>query len=467
MSYDHTYDGINKTIGTLVPLFSLWSEKTNSPRGTIEDGMYFLDWLIATGQHAWQLLPLHETPLVPGTTQYVASPYKSYGSGLDPRYLPPSFVDLMPTDEVFASFNQTNKYWLDDYALFCSLRDHFHTDDWTKWEDTISHRDPQTLAEWTAKLQSSIYTYRLQQWRLHAAYDQLKKKAKEHAILLIGDAPYYLALKSPLVWQYQRAFLINPDGSLPKISGIVYEPKAMYGRQVWGHPIYDWDNATDVVLALWHTRIRYMAQIFDTVRLDHTNGFFSYGELDPHDSKKDRRRKGPGRTVLEKIIHYADEQHLSIFAEDQGLHLHDLRMSLQELGIPGIRVALYIVYPNPVPNTLDDPSTKNTFVYTSTHDNETLYSRIQHLRKPKKELLCRAFSIPYTGNPQKLALAVRSAVLHAQPHTVIIPIQDWLLTTERINLPGTEREIDDPNWRYRIAMPIEKLPTKLLGMESL
>ena len=86
----------SKVIGTLVPISALTS--TTHDNGTFSTGLIFLDWLKNTNQSAWQILPLNETQLEPGSsTRHVPSPYKSYGVGLDPKYLPESFAGIYPS----------------------------------------------------------------------------------------------------------------------------------------------------------------------------------------------------------------------------------------------------------------------------------------------------------------------------------------------------------------------------------
>ena len=77
-----------KIIGTLTPLSSLFSSTDSmDDRGTFSSGFVFLDWLRETNQFAWQLLPLHETQLEPGSdVKHVPSPYKSYGVGLEESF---------------------------------------------------------------------------------------------------------------------------------------------------------------------------------------------------------------------------------------------------------------------------------------------------------------------------------------------------------------------------------------------
>ena len=78
---------------------ALTSRKTDkNDDGTFATGLIFLDWLKKTNQSAWQILPLNETQLEPGSsTKHIPSPYKSYGIGLDPKYLSESFVGMYPS----------------------------------------------------------------------------------------------------------------------------------------------------------------------------------------------------------------------------------------------------------------------------------------------------------------------------------------------------------------------------------
>jgi 4-alpha-glucanotransferase len=60
-----------------------------------------------------------------------------------------------------------------------------------------------------------------------------------------------------------------------------------------------------------------------------------------------------------------------------------------------------------------------------------------------------------------MATTIRNKIIKSPAKIVIIPLQDWLLTTERINVPGTEKEINDTNWQYQMSVAIEDLPTHL------
>ncbi len=455
--------GREKTIGTVFPLTALRSNRYQKEKhGTLADAVLFIDWLKDTKQTAIQFLPLHQTQLKPGhANQFTISPYKGYGIGLDPKYLPQA-QHPTPTKSELAAFVNKQAQWLPDYALFCALRDEFKTDDWISWESTIRLRNPKALKHWQERLAKEIHAHIVTQWQLHTLYASLRKKAHDYTIMVIGDTPYYLSLKSPLVWQYQQAFMINADGTLPKFSGIPNGPKAIYGRQAWGHPLYNWRAESDTILHLWKLRIHYMALLFDMVRLDHANGFFLYGELDPTDEEKDLSRKGPGLPVFEKVVQFARDANLKIFAEDQGVEVKDLRKAMKQLQIPGMRVMRYTIHPDTASHNSYDPYPEDTVAYTTTHDTETLITLTQELTKQEKQTVCETFKLPFEEQPKELALLLRKTLLESPSRTVMLPIQDWLLTTERINIPGTEIEENDPNWHYRMPVPIEDLPKDLL-----
>ena len=92
---------------------AIFSSKTpQNDTGTFAAGLIFLDWLKETQQSVWQMLPLHETQLEKNsTTIHIPSPYKSYGIGLHPQYLPTTYAQKSPTSEqkeLFIKQNQEN-----------------------------------------------------------------------------------------------------------------------------------------------------------------------------------------------------------------------------------------------------------------------------------------------------------------------------------------------------------------------
>jgi 4-alpha-glucanotransferase len=312
-----------------------------------------------------------------------------------------------------------------------------------------------------------MQNYVLEQWRLHTAYATLREKADHYGILLIGDAPFYLSHRSPLVWAYQHLFTIGADGTLPRVSGVPYQPRELYGRQVWGHPLYRFEDASlhPQILSLWKHRLHYLEQLHDIVRLDHAVGFFHYGSLDPLNQDNDESLPGPGKQFFEEIITFCRQSGLHVYAEEAAIELGDLRKALAALGVPGIRVLRFAL--NTTSNTIQkdyaDPIhyPVSSFAYTTVHDTETLMGFLQRLATEQKQILSETTHISYSPDDKTMAERLRQTIINSPSEMIIIQLQDWVLTADRINVPGTENEADDPNWQYRLHIPIEQLPTEL------
>lgn len=454
---------MQKRIGTLVPLSALFSSQLSpADAGTFAAGLIFLDWLKKTHQSAWQLLPLHETQLEPGSiTKRVPSPYKNYGIGLDPKYLSRNAAQVHPTEMEKEHFIRDTSEWIHDYALFCALTDHFHTDDWRTWDADFRNRDTQTLAHWEDQHVKEIDHHIVIQWQLYTTYSKLRKKAKEYDITLIGDLPFYPSLHSPLVWAHQDIFQIEKDGSMKNVSGIPDTVGAHFGRQVWGHALYNW-QIPETVLTFWKMRLRYQATLFDRIRFDHAKGIFAYGVMSVEDTQYDRYEEGPGSVIFKELIAFCRSIGLSVFAEDNGDRTELLRKNLHELTIPGIKI-----YRFSLKKDADSINEKyaavsqyppNCVAYTTTHDTETLLGYLRTLTSEQKLLLAKASHITYDSDDIVFAQTVRNAIIASPAKTVIIPIQDWLLITDRINVPGTELPRNDPNWNFQVKIPVEDLP---------
>lgn len=458
---------MSKLIGTLVPISAIFSLKNaENDKGTFASGLIFLDWLKKTKQSAWQLLPLYQTQLEPGSvTKHIPSPYKGYGIGLDPKYLPSLFIGIHPTESEKNDFIADNHEWISDYALFCALRDYFKTDDWRCWDKDIRNRNPKAIAEWSNKLAEKIDNHIVTQWQLYTAYSQLKQKAKKLGITLIGDLSFYICLQSPLVWAHQDVFLIEKDKTTRYVSGIPNSASSLFGRQIWGHPLYNWEveNCREAIIAFWKIRLRYMTKLFDLIRFDHAMGFFKYGVMDITNKDNDTYKKGPGSSIFEELIQFNYNIGVKSFVEDGGKNLIKLRGSMRKLKIPGIKIFRFAFDEKrkKVNKEYADLSTYQTNIvaYTSMHDTETLLGYLQSLTPKQKQILAEASGVLYDANDKIFAKKLRDAVLTSPAHTVIIPIQDWLLTTDRINIPGTELPVNDPNWQFRLKIPIENLPT--------
>lgn len=458
--------GKDKIIGTFAPVFSLQSnQQSPSDQGTFATGIHFIDWLKRTHQHAWQILPLSETQLEKGSAnRHVPSPYKGYGIGLDPQYLSSEYKKLIPTNAQMKSFLKKHQAWIYDYAYFCAFRDHFGTDDWRVWSVGLRDRHPQAIKLWKEKLAHEIAFYLVQQWQLHTSYNEMHKHAKKKNILIIGDLPFYVSLKSPLVWANRDLFEIDKKGQWEFVSGAATLSTSHFGRQVWWHPLYNWSKK-EKLLTFWKMRLEYRSHLYDVIRFDYAIGFLAYAAKHVSDASKDEIRNGPGEEFIDELVTFTKSKGLDVFFEDSGNPIKILREYMQHAGIPGIRIFRFAydeLIKRIVPHYAE---VKNypplSVAYATTHDTEPLLGYLEILTQDEKVLLATHAHIAYNKDDRVFAASIRKALLTSPAKTVILQLQDWLLTTERINIPGTEKEVNDTNWNYKLHIPIEDLPSKV------
>lgn len=454
-----------KRVGTFVPLSALATLEDPDCPGTFSAGIPFLDWLYKTGQTAWQMLPLHQTSLIPGSrTRCGASPYKGYGIGIDPKYRSKK-MSIANSDKTMERFRTAHADWLADVALFCALRDYFGTDDWPRWGPSICRHVPTSVLAWQKRLAGAVAVHEREQCALWMQYAALRRAAKKRRIALVGDLPFYLAHRSPLVWAHQELFDLRSDGQMPRMSGVLDGPSAHFGRQFWGHPLYQFSNPSKLadIEQLWTMRLRFLKGLFDLVRLDFAGGFLEYGSLDPADPEQDRLELGPGIPFLKHVLAAGAKIGIKLFAEDSGERLRPLRFALERLGVPGMKIFRYGLttkgeeFIHPQYADVSKYPTK-CVAYTTTHDTETLLGYLETLTPAQKRRLSGHAGVEFVEENRELAVRLRDAVIASPAKLVVIPIQDWLLTTDRINLPGTEQDQDDKNWHFRLATPIENLP---------
>jgi len=430
-------------LGTLLPLTALTSQTKEN--NLFSAGENFIPWLIKTHQQVWQLLPLH--PTTNPEMKLSASPYSGFGIGLNPLYV--SLAKDKGLPEVDVGFLNKHKDWLEDYALFMALVDNFHSHDWTTWPKQIRKREPEAMQNYQQKLSIQINYYRRLQFYLHQEFTKLELTAEKAGITLIGDIPFYLSFHSPLVWAHQNCFLIDPNGLLPFMSGAEGGPQFI--RQVWEHPLYNWANFASVI-NLWKIRLAYARSIYTWVRLDSAIRFYTYGKMHPNDPSKDSIATAPGDVAFDLLISYCQEIGLQVFTEDvTGYDLKPLHQAMAKHLVPGVSVFSLSLAANSTQFDLNlfDPKTSNTndFFYSSTHDTPTLLGFVQNLSPAQKHYICSNLDLPSTSDNLSLARLVRQYLL-THCRRIILPLQDWLLTTDRINVPGT---VSPHNWSYRIG----------------
>jgi 4-alpha-glucanotransferase len=91
-----------------------------------------------------------------------------------------------------------------------------------------------------------------------------------------------------------------------------------------------------------------------------------------------------------------------------------------------------------------------------------LMGYLQLLSSYEIKVLATRLDLQPTTDLSSLAESIRDKIIDSPSIMTLIPLQDWLLTTDRINIPGTEKSINDTNWQYQMSVAIEDLPANLI-----
>ncbi|OGP94068.1 MAG: 4-alpha-glucanotransferase [Deltaproteobacteria bacterium RBG_16_47_11] len=456
----------------------------------------FADFLSETGQSFWQVLPLNPTSLRSGNAPY-SSPSafagnpllinpeflteKGYLSKSETKRIPPfsagrvdyrvvsdhkgrlfskayrSFRDRQTKDCEFETFGQEHNFWLEDYALFAALKDHFEGKVWNKWPADIRDRQAEALRRWKEELAERIEVEKFLQFVFFQQWFSLKRYCNSKGIQIIGDIPFYVSYDSAGVWANPEIFKLNSDKKPLAVAGIPPDYFSSTG-QLWSNPIYRWDVLKEMNYLWWVRRIAHNLKLFDIVRLDHFKGFVDYWEVPAGErtAVKGRWVKGPGADFFDVLSRFLPSR--PFIAEDLGVITPEVHQLRDRFDFPGMRVLQFAFGNDPLAEEYKPMNyIKNCVAYTGTHDNDTLigwlYGGKGHsTRRPEEIHKEKRNALAYLGDVKKgrenihwefIRLLMMSAA-----NLVISPVQDLLGLGEsaRMNRPA----IFEGNWEWRL-----------------
>lgn len=472
--------------GVLLPVSSLSSRYGI---GCFSKEAYqFVDFLKKNGQSYWQILPL-------GQTSYGDSPYQSFSTfagnpyfisleklvskgllkkkdcdaydfGSDPanidygkmyraryRLLKKAFelfYDIKDAEFVeFLAFQEKEASWLEDYALFMALKDHFKGKSWTEWPDEIRLREPEALKSYVEKLKNEMLFYEYLQYEFFSEWEALKSYANGQGVRIIGDIPIYVALDSADAWAQPQLFQFDSDCRPSAVAGCPPDGFSATG-QLWGNPLYDWDYHKKTGYAWWIQRVEACYKMYDVIRIDHFRGFDEYYSIPAKDPTAEygKWEKGPGLELFEALRKALGD--LNIIVEDLGYITDSVRALVRAAGFPNMKVLEFAFDARDssgprdyLPYNYD----KNCVVYTGTHDNETLRGWLDSIPKADYGMIERYLGRKVEDKNEMVTEVIRLAQASAA-NLCIIPMQDYLIldNTARMNEPSTLGK----NWRWRL-----------------
>ncbi len=465
--------------GILMPVFSLPSDYGIGTLG--HEAYRFIDFLKRAGQSVWQLLPIGQTGLGDSPYQsfssYAGNPYFidldllaqwgyldrleykdvdfggkdgiDYGVLWQKRYsvLKLAYKRFITApSEQYATFCAQNAWWLDDYALFCAIKDKHGGAPWNKWESPLKKRDPSRLEQVRKQLFDSVEFYKTLQYFFIVQWRNLKQYANQNGIEIMGDLPIYVAYDSADVWASPDQFELDENLNPIEVAGCPPDAFSADG-QLWGNPLYNWEKMKNEwpKFNFWRSRISYSLKLYDIIRIDHFRGFESYYAIPFGDktARQGRWRKGPDYELFSDIER--DMGKLPIVAEDLGYLTDEVRNLLSLCGYPGMKVLQFAFDSREDSDYLPHNYTKNCVVYTGTHDNDTI---VGWEKSAASDDVKEAKRYIRYSQKEGLALGMIKTAMASVADTAIIPMQDYLelSSVARINTPSTA----SGNWRWRM-----------------
>lgn len=467
--------------GILMPVFSLPSKYGI---GTFSKEAYdFVDFLCASQQKYWQILPL-------GPTGYGDSPYQSFSTFAGNPYFidvdefvkegfisekdckkysvnSPSYVDYealydkrykllrlayknsnIEADRGFKRFCRDNSSWLSDYSLFMALKDYFNGKAFSEWDEDIKKREKKALSYYSKLLLEETRFYSFLQYFFKKQWLQLKAYANKKGVEIIGDIPIYVAADSSDVWASPELFDLDEEIRPKMVAGCPPDPFAATG-QLWGNPLYRWDYHKKTGYEWWLRRIAHCFELYDVVRIDHFRGFDEYYAIPYGDPTAEfgKWKKGPGYSLFKTFKEkYGDRP---IIAEDLGFLTDSVRALVKRTNYPGMKVLQFAFSSDNTCEYLPHMLDSNRVIYTGTHDNETTRGWYERIRTEEKKTAKYLEDYLGVNAPEKMALALIRQAYASVCDTAIIPMQDFLnIGAEgRINKPSTL----GGNWQWRMA----------------
>ena len=397
----------------------------------------FIDWLAAAGFSLWQVLPLG-APGASGSPYWARSDMAGEPAMIDAFELP----DPIAQADDYQRFCADSRDWLEDYVLFDALAARHHAP-WWDWPEPHRRRDPAALAEFAREEGAGLEQRRRVQWHFDWQWRALRAYAALRGVLLFGDLPIYVAPDSVSAWAHPEQFQLTPEGRPALLAGVPPDYFSADG-QLWGNPLYNWDQAQRDGFQFWRTRLNHQLRRFDLVRIDHFRGLAAYWAVPAGAStaREGQWRPAPGHALFRALA--AEHPDLPVVAEDLGLITEDVNALRRDFGLPGMRVLQFGFDGSPDNPHAPHNLTLDLVAYTGTHDNDTTVGWYRRLNAESAQRVQFYLDAP----PGRVPDSLMRACLGSVARLAMLPAQDLLQldSSARFNTPGTAVG----NWTWRL-----------------
>lgn len=445
----------------------------------------FADFLKEAGQSYWQILPL-------GQTSYGDSPYQSFSINAGNPYfidldilceegllekdeythlnwgedsekidyefmyytrytvLEKAFKRFNIEDRKYKEFLTAEKEWLDDYAVFMTIKKKYDDHSWEEWDKEFRMRDKKTLSAFTKEKALEIEFWKFLQFKFYEQWNNLKSYVNDLGIKIIGDIPIYVAYDSVDVWKNPEYFQLDENLNMTAVAGCPPDGFSAVG-QLWGTPLYNWEYMEKTKYKWWLKRLEAAVTLYDIVRVDHFRGFESYYSIPAGEKTalNGHWEKGPGMKLFNTVKKELGD--LNLIAEDLGYLTEDVMTLLKESGYPGMKLMQFAFDSREGGDYLPHNYSKNSVGYIGTHDNDTAVGWLVNASTEDIEYM-RMYLDIYSFDDRNTVWRMICRTMETVCDTVIIQMQDYLgLGTEaRMNVPSTL----GGNWCWRMRKDV-------------
>lgn len=449
--------------------------------GTFGKAAYeFADFLHEAGQTYWQMLPL-------GPTSYGDSPYQSFSTfagnpyfidldlliqdglltseevapitwGNDPRYVDYARIyenrftllalakarGWQQDQAAVAAFAAQNP-WLPDYALFMACKRHFGMKAWTQWDDpAIRLRKPEAVESYRKLLREDVELFTYLQYLFFRQWNNLKSYIHSLGLQIIGDIPIYVAMDSADVWAEPEWFQLDEENVPTAVAGVPPDSFNADG-QLWGNPLYRWEDMEADGFSWWIRRIDGVGRLYDVIRFDHFRGLESYWAV-PYGATTAINGcwiKGPGIRLMRTLLTRFPD--LEFIAEDLGYPTPEVQQLLTDTGLPGMKVLEFGFDSRDDSAALPHTYTANCTCYTGTHDNAPLALWKEEALPQDLEFAANYLAL---SEAEGFNWGMIRGGMATVARLFVAQMQDYLElgAGHRINIPGNP----DGNWRWRM-----------------
>ena len=350
------------------------------------------------------------------------------------------------TQKDYINFCKNNKFWLEDYATFMTIKEVFCDVALQQFPKMLRERKKTELAKFKKDHKHIVDFYKYEQFLFFTQWQKLKDYAKQNDIQIIGDLAFYPSTDSCDVWANKNEFCVDSNFVPTKIGGVPPDFFSQEG-QVWGNPVYNIQNMKQNKFEWWKKRFEQTKNFFDVVRLDHFRGFEAFYQIDAktQDAKNGVWQKSFGKELFDNL----DKQKVPQFiAEDLGIITQDVLNLMKQIKVPGMKVFQFAFDGNEKNPYFPHNYIDDCACYLGTHDNNTFVGFLKEVPANVLQQIKDYLRLPLESTYEQITKECTKLLVCSKANLCVLTMQDLLYLDEksRMNIPGVAMG----NWKFKI-----------------